>query len=196
MELKPLDIVIALCIGLDELVAQSDRDGIVYTKPKIVTIRDYAEFCGVSVGAVAASQKRLKSFGLISLVPNFLDSDSPEVLRLNRLGLVEFLEYGIRYYSLVERNGFGLGTPTSWTCPFVKSEMLPPDIPLVWEDPQGEIKGEFISPIHPSVVNVSQKCPPLYRVFSTIDSIRLGKPRELIIARKLLRQYLGIQDDK
>lgn len=187
MELKPLDIVIALCLGQVKPRSSHEED-----KLPLYTVRDMAEFTGAAVGSVAASQNRLLALGLIAEVPDFTSTKPTSMLSLNRRAIAEFLLYGVRYYSLAERHGVGIGSGTAWSCPVLRSPVLPPELPVVWENPQGSQRGELLRPLHAAVIPVSMKSPVLYRQFALIDALRIGQARETKIARDLLKDSLGV----
>lgn len=107
------------------------------------TVRDMAEFTGAAVGSVVASQKRLLASGLIAEISDFTSTRSVTMLSLNRRAIAEFLLYCVRYYGLGKRHGVGIGSGTTWSCPVLKSPVLPPELPLVWENPQGSQRGEM-----------------------------------------------------
>lgn len=104
--------------------------------------------------------------------------------------LQEWLSYGVRYAYPVKRSGFGRGMPTAWNCPFIQSEMVAPIPATVWAIPGGEVEGVIIEPIHPKMPIAAKADTGLYQVMALVDAIRMGKPRELAIARKELKALL------
>ena len=79
---------------------------------------------------------------------------------------------------------------TSWNCPVLSSEVVPPIPPLVWPLSGGDVEGVTIKPIHDSVPFAASHDEQLYRAMSLVEAIRGGKPRELAIARDLLRELI------
>jgi hypothetical protein len=63
---------------------------------------------------------------------------------------------------------------------------MPPDPPVVWSVSGGSVEGMMIKPIHESVPFAASSDELLYEVLSLVEAIRLGKPRELAIARERL----------
>ncbi|MFX4227440.1 MAG: hypothetical protein ACFHHU_06035 [Porticoccaceae bacterium] len=104
--------------------------------------------------------------------------------------LLEWLGYGVRYAYSAEVSGFGRGMPTGWNCPLIQSEMLPPSPPMVWAQPRGVVEGVYLKPIHSSVPLAASKDELLYQIFALVDVIRMGKSRELGIARDLLEKLV------
>lgn len=54
----------------------------------------------------------------------------------------------------------------------------------------GEVEGVIIEPIHPKMPIAAKGDAGLYRAMVLVDAIRMGKPRELAIARKELKTLL------
>ena len=105
--------------------------------------------------------------------------------------LLEWLCYGVRYAYPQESTGYGRGLATSWNCPVLKSEIVPPVPPLVWPVPGGNVEGAFIKPIHDSIPFAAGQDEKLYCAMSLLEAIRGGKPRELAIARDLLKKLIN-----
>jgi hypothetical protein len=105
----------------------------------------------------------------------------------------EFLSYGVRYYSQPDPVGYGRGIPSGWHCPplIMKSSMILPETPIVWESSSGSATGEQISPIHPSAIKVSVRSSSVYQVLALVDLLRIGTAREVAIARDLLAVELN-----
>lgn len=114
----------------------------------------------------------------------------PGTHQLNVGGMLEFLCYGVKYYSAVERTGFGRGVPTGWSCPEIDGIMIPPTTPYVWAHPSGQITGEGIAPLHASAIKASEGDPYCYSWLALVDAIRLGKPREVSAAKDELKKRM------
>lgn len=166
MELKPQDTLLALKYWS---LKQSGQNS---------SVRGIAESIGISASEVSKGAKRLAASHLVAERKGSVFAETG--------ALVEWLGYGVRYAYPVESIGYGRGMPTSWNCPVLSSEMAPPIPALVWPVSGGSVEGALIKPIHESVPFASSQDENLYRVFSLIDAIRGGKPRELEIARRIL----------
>jgi hypothetical protein len=68
--------------------------------------------------------------------------------------------------------------------------MSPRSPAMVWQSAGGDEEGMFVEPIHNSVVKAASQDNELYQVLGLVEAIRLGKPRELKIARDLLGRLL------
>ncbi|MEQ8409378.1 MAG: hypothetical protein RKH07_13995 [Gammaproteobacteria bacterium] len=186
MILKPQDTLLVLKYwsirgqGLNELkVKPIHLIGSIDPGPgefnKKPSVRQLAESIKVSPGEVSKSTKRLVAAKLLV--------DRNAEYFVERRALQEWLCYGVRHAYPVESNGFGRGMPTAWNCPRVRTDILPPDPPVVWPVSGGTVEGTMIKPIHDSVPFAASNDELLYEALSLVDAIRLGKPRELAVAR-------------
>jgi hypothetical protein len=170
MELKPQDNILALKYwSLKQGGGES-------------SVRGIAESIGISASEVSKGAKRLVASHLVVERNRSMFAESG--------ALVEWLCYGVRYAYPLESIGYGRGMATSWNCPVLLTDMVPPNPPLVWPVSGGEIEGALIKPIHESIPFASGRDEKLYRAFSLVDAIRGGKPRELEIARRLLTDLI------
>ena len=137
------------------------------------SVRAISEAIGVSAGEISKSTKRLMASHLVVERDGSVFAESG--------ALLEWLCYGVRYAYPQESIGYGRGIATSWNCPVLKSEVVPPIPPLVWPLSGGDVEGAFIKPIHDSVPFAASRDEQLYRAMSLVEAIRGGKPRELAI---------------
>ena len=142
------------------------------------SVRSIAEHTGISASEVSKGTKRLVLSRLVVEREGSVFAESG--------ALLEWLKFGVRYAYPQESIGYGRGMPTSWNCPLLISEMMPPNPPLVWADPSGKEEGAFVKPLHDSVPYAAANDELLYEVMALVDAIRGGKPRELAIARDQL----------
>ena len=145
-------------------------------------VRDIAEAIGISAGEVSKGTKRL--------VAARLAVERSGSVFAEHGALLEWLCYGVRYAYPQESVGYGRGMATSWNCPVLKSEVMPLDPPLVWPVSGGDIEGALIKPMHNSVPFAARYDELLYRSMSLVEAVRGGKPRELVIARRLLTDLI------
>ena len=170
MELKPQDTLLVLKYWSLKLDGGES------------SVRSISEAIGISPGEVSKGAKRLMTAHLAVERSGKVFAETG--------ALLEWLCYGIRYAYPQESVGYGRGIATSWNCALVKSEMSPPDPPLVWPYSSGEVEGALIKPIHASVPMAALRDKNLYRAMSLLEAIRGGKPRELAIARELLTHLI------
>jgi hypothetical protein len=78
------------------------------------------------------------------------------------------------------------GLPTAYGAPPLEQEIAGDDLPPVWPDARGTVRGESLEPLHPSVPRASRKDAQLYELLALVDAVRIGRARE----RKLAEQHL------
>lgn len=170
MQLKPQDTLLAVKYWS---IKQSGNN---------YSVREIAESIGISASEVSKGSKRLSAAHLV------VNRDGQVFAEYG--ALLEWLAYGVRYAYPQQSVGYGRGMPTSWNCPVLKSEMVPPTPAWVWPVVGGDQDGALIKPLHDSVPFASSNDERLYRVLSLLEAIRGGKPRELVIARELLTDII------
>lgn len=146
------------------------------------SVRRIAESAGISASEVSKGTKRLLASHLVV--------ERSDTIHVESGGLLEWLCFGVRYAYPPESVGYGRGLLTSWNCPLLESDVVPPTPPLVWPVPGGSADGVQIKPFHDSVPFAASHDEQLYIALSLVDSIRGGKPRELAIARDLLTKLI------
>lgn len=170
MELKPQDTLLVVKYWS---LKREDKES---------SVRGLAEAIGISASEVSKGSKRLMASHLVVERSGSIYVESG--------ALLEWLCYGVRYAYPQESTGYGRGMATSWNCSVLDSEVVAPNPPLVWSVSGGDIDGALISPIHISVPYAASSDEQLYRVMSLLEAIRGGKPRELVIARKMLTNLI------
>ncbi len=56
----------------------------------------------------------------------------------------------------------------------------------MWPDPEGEVRGVGLEPLHTAVPKAVRKDPVLYELLALIDALRDGRTRERQIAEREL----------
>jgi hypothetical protein len=105
----------------------------------------------------------------------------------------ELLVHGVKYMFPAKWGGETRGVPTAWAAPplqekFADSGELPP----VWPDAMGSVRGIALEPLHESALEISRRDPALTELLTLIDGIRLGDARVRGLAEELLRSRLGV----
>ena len=169
MILKPQDILVLL-----KLVAIGRNDW---------SYNRLAVELGMSPSEVHSALKRALT---ASLALQKADKITPYIRNLE-----EFLVHGIRFAFVPERGEMTRGLPTAYAAAPLNSVFLPDgEPPLVWPDPQGEVRGMAFSPLYKSVPKAAQLDPALYELLVLVDAIRGGRARERAFAIKELQQRL------
>ena len=166
----PQDIVFLL-----KLVTQSEQPW---------TYNSLAMDLGMSPSEVHYSAKR----ALASRLANKAGKD----IRVHVRNLIEFLLHGVQYCFFPERAGISRGMPTAHAAAPLKDKFVSVnEMPPVWPDPDGEVRGESFAPLHKSVPYAAKKDLELYMLLALVDAIRGGSAREREAARKELESRLS-----
>lgn len=140
----------------------------------------------LSPSQVHASLKRLERSRLIDT----------QTARPLLKAVEEFLLHGVKYAFPVQRGQTTRGVPTAYAAPPLSDQIVDNgDLPPVWPDPDGEVRGATLEPLHKAAPKAARKDPVLYELLALIDALRDGRARERRLAeqelsarlRKLLR---------
>ncbi len=165
--LKPQDIVVLLKLALNA---------------EKTSYADMAYALGMSASEVHSAIGRASESGLLN----------PTTRRPNRQALLEFLVHGLRYVFPAKRGGVTRGLPTGCAAPPLSAQFVGgEDLPPVWPDPLGEVRGEELRPLYRSVPNAARKDPALYELLALVDAVRGGRARERGLAVEELRSRLS-----
>jgi len=112
--------------------------------------------------------------------------------RAVRPALAEFLVHGIRYVFPAERGPRGRGVVTGPSAsPLADHIASSGDSPIVWAYPHGDVRGDSIAPIYPTVPEAALADPELHALLALVDGIRLGGARLRSKAAELLAERLA-----
>jgi hypothetical protein len=165
--LKPQDIVVLL-----KLAVTADK----------WSYAEMAHALGMSASEVHSAIARTLASGLLN----------PSTLRPNRQALLEFLVHGVRYVFPAKHGGVTRGLPTGSAAPPLKDRFVGgEDLPPVWPDPLGDVRGEDFRPLDRSVAAAARKDPALYELLALVDALRGGRARERGLAVEELRSRLS-----
>ena len=109
----------------------------------------------------------------------------------NIRNLEEFLLHGIQYVFVPERGELNRGMPTSHAAAPLDKVFEQDELPPVWPDSEGEVRGESFSPLYKSAPRAAKHDPALYQLLALVDAVRGGRAREREIAKKELRKRLA-----
>lgn len=97
----------------------------------------------------------------------------------------EFLIHGVKYAFPVQHDETTRGMPTAHTAPPL-SDLIAGDLPPVWPDPHGEVRGATLEPLHKAAPKAAGKDPALRELLALIDVLRDGHVRGRHLAEKEL----------
>jgi hypothetical protein len=113
-------------------------------------------------------------------------------LQVNREALLEFLVHGVRYVFPAELGKPGRGVPTAYSTLPLSTELTGEQLPLVWPWARGEVYGETLKPLYPTVPEIAPGNPPLHALLALVDALRVGRARERTLAGTHLRRLLKL----
>lgn len=135
-----------------------------------------AEDLGISQSEISKSLNRSKYAGLI-------DAKGKKVMRL---ALLEFLQFGITYVFPQKPGAIVRGIATAHSAAPLNTIIVSEEH-YVWPSGKGNLRGQAIVPLYPSVIDAVQKDEKLYELLALVDAIRVGRAREKEIAIKELK---------
>ena len=166
MNLKPQDIVVLLRIFL--------------YKERSWSIRMISNSIVISNSEVHMAIKRCKDSGLIEPVSGKVSSSA----------MAEFLIHGLKYAFPAEIGPPSRGVPTAHSAKPI-SDIIRSEEIYVWPYSKGEIKGVSILPLYKTVPIAALKDSGMYEFLALIDSLRIGRVREVKIAQEQLLQRIN-----
>ncbi|MDO9051129.1 MAG: hypothetical protein Q7U70_06535 [Methylotenera sp.] len=169
--LKPQDLVVLLRLSLE---AES-----------MPTYAALGLELGLAASKVHASLVRAQQAQLV-----FKDADGKP--RIVREALRQFVVFGARYAFPAVRGEVTRGLPTLYAASPIKEKILAPsELPPVWPDKNGTVRGMALYPLYPNVPYAAQGNPALYELLVLFDALRAGSARERTLAQDLLNERLS-----
>jgi len=103
----------------------------------------------------------------------------------------EFLLHGFKYVFPADLGEPTRGIPTGASAPALREYFLGnDDLPPVWPDPEGEVRGYSLRPLYSSVPAAVKSDPDLYAFLALLDALRAGRAREVKLAKSKLQNLL------
>lgn len=169
--LRPVDVVVALRLS-DEL--RESSGGWTYTQ--------LAAELGMSASVVHGALGRLRE-GRIWLAGDRV---------VDRMRLTLFLVYGLPVMAPVILGEETRGVLAAWAAEPLAAEFPVEDVPPVWPNPSGRVRGRALQPLHRGAVQAASHSPALARRLALVDALRLGGGARLERrAAELLAKELG-----
>lgn len=148
---------------------------------------DIARELGMSVGEVHAATQRAAEAGLFDL-----KNKRPRIQALR-----EYLIHGVKYAFPAHRGAPSRGMPTSYAASPLKEHFASgetKELPPVWPDPEGKIRGYSLEPLFRSVPYAARRDPQLYELLALVDALREGRARERNFAAEELGKRVQALD--
>jgi len=112
--------------------------------------------------------------------------------KVHQNALYEFLVYGLKYVFPAEPGAIARGIPTAHSASPIKDKIISGSESYVWPNPNGNSRGQSINPLYKTVPEAALEDQAFYELLALVDSIRLGKAREVLIAKEELHRRLRI----
>lgn len=133
----------------------------------------------ISASEVSESLKRSVYAGLIM----------PNKKTLLKGNLLDFLKFGLKYVFPQHPSAIAKGLPTAHSATPLNQDIISEDV-YVWPYIKGEIKGQSIEPLYPTVPQACEKDQKLYELLTLTDALRVGKVREQNLAFENLKKLI------
>jgi hypothetical protein len=154
---------------------------------KIVAIRnddwynsDLANSLQISASEISEVLNRCKIAGLI-------DSKKRKV-HIN--SFIEFLIYGLKYVFPAEPGTIVKGIPTAHSAPPINEHISAGVDIYVWPYAKGNKRGQAIEPLYKTLPAIIHEDELFYELLALVDTIRVGRVREIKIAIDELKKRL------
>ncbi len=167
--MRPQDIVVLLQLNCMQ------KENIIFA--------DIAVALKISPSEVSESIERSRRAGLV-------DSSKRKIMPQ---ALYEFLIYGLKYVWPAIPGKKTRGVPTAHSAKPLSSCIVSSEDVYVWPYAKGTLRGEGIQPLYHTVPQIAESNPLLYQMLALIDAIRIGKAREVKIAREELQKRLNVK---
>ena len=103
---------------------------------------------------------------------------------------IEFLIYGLKYVFPAEPGPIVRGIPTAHSASPIKEHISLGSENFVWPYSKGILRGQAIEPLYSTLPMVVQNDQLFYELLVIIDTIRVGRVREIKIAIEELEKRL------
>lgn len=141
---------------------------------------DIANSIGISPSEVSEALHRSNIAGLI---------DSRK-RKININSFLEFLIYGLKYVFPTQPGPIVKGTPTAHSASPIKEHIFSNAEVFVWSNAKGAQRGQAIEPLYKTIPQIVDQDKLLYELLAIIDTIRVGRAREVKIAIDELNKRL------
>lgn len=145
--------------------------------------RPYAQLSqelGISASEIHAAVRRGIEAGLI-------DSETRIPLRKP---FEEYLLHGVRYAFPAKLGPAVRGIPTAYAAPPLSEKISSNDLPPVWPDSNGTVRGFAVEPLYHRMATVVKSDSRLYALLALVDALRIGRARERNLAEEELKLRL------
>ncbi|HRW22300.1 MAG TPA: hypothetical protein P5509_10015 [Bacteroidales bacterium] len=141
---------------------------------------DLSKSLHISASEITEALNRCKIAGLID--------SKKRIVHIN--SFKEFLIYGLKYVFPAEPGTMVKGIPTAHSAPPINQYISEGKDIYVWPFAKGTMRGQAIEPLYRTLPAVALEDQKLYELLSIVDTIRVGRAREIKIAKEELEKRL------
>lgn len=145
-----------------------------------------AKELGISASEVSEALERCRIARLVDTAKQ----------RVNILALEEFLVHGLKYVFPVQPQSTVRGIATAISASPMKEKIVSGNEQYVWPDAKGNMRGAAIIPLYKTVPVAVAEDDMLYKLLALVDTLRIGRAREVEIAKVELKLILAGYDVK
>lgn len=120
-------------------------------------------------------------------IASLIDSKKRKV---NINSFIEFLIYGLRYVFPTQPGAIVKGIPTAHSASPIKEHISSGSDIYVWSNAKGTHRGQAIEPLFKSIPQIVQEDKLFYELLVIVETIRVGRVREINIAKEELEKRL------
>ena len=110
--------------------------------------------------------------------------------RVNVLALEDFLVYGLKYVYPPQPGSIVRGVATSFSAEPIRSKIRQGNESFVWPYKYGTDRGQSVEPLYNTVPEACLEDNALYELLVIADTLRMGRVREVEIAKEELKSRL------
>ena len=140
--------------------------------------KDLAKELHISPSEVSESLRRCVESNLIDFNKR----------RVNRQNLLEFIQFGLKYVFPANVGMDARGIPTAHSHSFMKE--FENGSGYVWPEISGIVRGASVDPLYPNMVKAVKEDEILYKLLALVEVIRVGRVREVAVAKDELKKMI------
>ena len=106
--------------------------------------------------------------------------------KVNQKALLGVLVHAARYVYYVKPGELTRGMATAQAAPPLSELLNATAETPVWPDPRGETRGPTVMPLHKHAPEAARRDPRLYELLALVDTLRIGRAREVELAEREL----------
>ena len=141
---------------------------------------DIAKFLKISQSEISEALNRCR-------ITRLIDGDKRKVYKNS---FKEFLIYGLKYVFPAEPGALVRGIPTAHSASPIKEHITSISENFVWPYSKGILRGQTIEPLYSTIPMIVQDDHLFYELLTIIDTLRVGRVREIKIAIEELDKRL------